>query len=171
MTRRQLNEIFNSSFDDLYYLSLSYVEDSQIAEDVVQRAFIKAWEQRSNINNPISFIKKTVVNISLNEIRSKNSRENTEKIFVDWERVQEMDIDIFCERSRKVSEGLSKLPQDIRETVILKCFEDLKYQEIAKELGLSVDGVKYRIKAGYKKLREEIILLFLNFSKKMSTQN
>lgn len=45
-----------------------------------------------------------------------------------------------------VEKALSQLPDDLREVVILRFFQELGQKEIAKILGIGVPSVKYRLK-------------------------
>lgn len=46
----------------------------------------------------------------------------------------------------EVERALSKLPDDLKEVVILRFFQELKQKEIAKILGIGIPSVKYRLK-------------------------
>jgi len=53
-----------------------------------------------------------------------------------------------AERARQVREAISRLPEDLRECVMLRDIEELTYQEIVETLGLPLGTVKSRINRG-----------------------
>ena len=45
-----------------------------------------------------------------------------------------------------VKSALAKLPDELKEVVILRFFQEMRVKEIAKLLGIGVPSVKYRLK-------------------------
>ncbi len=58
------------------------------------------------------------------------------------------------ERKRWVQKSIAKLPDALRETLILAYYQDLKYREIAETLKIPVGTVKSRLHAALAKLGE-----------------
>ncbi len=58
------------------------------------------------------------------------------------------------ERKRWVRDSVAKLPEILRETLIMAYYQDLKYREIAEALGIPVGTVKSRLHAAISKLQE-----------------
>ena len=58
------------------------------------------------------------------------------------------------ERRQWVREGIAKLPEGLRQTLILAYYQDLKYREIAEILKIPVGTVKSRLHAAVAKLAE-----------------
>ncbi len=58
------------------------------------------------------------------------------------------------ERKQWVREAIEKLPETLRQTLILAYFQDLKYREIADILKIPVGTVKSRLHAALAKLEE-----------------
>jgi len=52
-----------------------------------------------------------------------------------------------------VEKALQELPEDQREVVVLKIFQDLKFEEIAAIQDAPVSTVKSRLYMGFEKLR------------------
>ena len=52
--------------------------------------------------------------------------------------------------------ALKKLPDELREVIVLYYFNELKITEIAKNLGITVSLVKYRLKRGKTRLKQLI---------------
>ncbi len=49
---------------------------------------------------------------------------------------------------------VSSLPEELREVIILRYFQDLKYADIASILKISPSLAKYRVKKGLELLRQ-----------------
>jgi RNA polymerase sigma-70 factor (ECF subfamily) len=58
------------------------------------------------------------------------------------------------ERREWVRESIAKLPEGLRQTLILAYYQDLKYREIAEILKIPVGTVKSRLHAAVGKLAE-----------------
>jgi RNA polymerase sigma-70 factor (ECF subfamily) len=58
------------------------------------------------------------------------------------------------ERAMWVRESIARLPDTLRETLVMAYFQDLKYREIAEALNIPVGTVKSRLHAAIAKLQE-----------------
>jgi RNA polymerase sigma-70 factor (ECF subfamily) len=58
------------------------------------------------------------------------------------------------ERKERVRAGVDRLPDFLREVVLLAYYQGLKYREIAEILGIPVGTVKSRLHAALLKLQE-----------------
>lgn len=58
------------------------------------------------------------------------------------------------ERKAWIRESVARLPEILRETLIMAYYQDLKYREIAEALGIPVGTVKSRLHAAISKLQE-----------------
>lgn len=161
MTRKELDVLFKQHVNSLYRLAFSYVKEKDIAEDVVQNAFIKTWDNRDKISNPYQFLRKSVVNAALNEIRNDERRKNIEETYIDIHAVDDIPVEEFCEKHERLKKAINNLSEDIRKTIILRCIQELKYLEIAEDLNISKDTVKSRLTKGFRKIKEEFIIVLI----------
>lgn len=51
---------------------------------------------------------------------------------------------------------VEELPEELAEAVILRFYQDLKYQDVAKVLGISLSLAKYRVKKAVSLLKNEL---------------
>jgi RNA polymerase sigma-70 factor (ECF subfamily) len=58
------------------------------------------------------------------------------------------------ERKEWVRESVAKLPETLRQTLIMAYYQDLKYREIAEALKIPVGTVKSRLHAALAKLQD-----------------
>ncbi|MFC0514311.1 RNA polymerase sigma-70 factor [Mucilaginibacter angelicae] len=143
-----LDVLFKQYYDRLVYFSLQLIKDKDQAEDIVQDAFIKYWNQRETvIQNRIAiknFLYSTVRNASLNTIRHGKVVEayiqyqgNTEP-----EEPPVIEAIITAEAVAEIHAALHSLPESHRTISIMGYFDGKKNQEIADELDMSVNTVK-----------------------------
>ena len=152
---------FKTYVDMLYAYAMGFCRDQDVAEDLVQEAFVRFWTMREKLSYSESiygYLQRTVRNICINQ----KVRERVEEKY--RQAVLHSDEDEFCwedddeleELRRQLLEAIDRLPEKCREMFILSCVEGLKYQEVADQLGVSINTVKTLKKNAYEKLREMI---------------
>lgn len=145
----------------LYSLAFRYLKDGELAEDAVQHVFVKLWDSARYIDvgiNMKNYLYTMTKNFVLNQIR-----DNKEMISLNYENAQ---IEITDESSDIVSimedkqlrsllyEGIQHLPPQKKEICHLKIDENKTNQEIAEEMGISVNTVKSHYQESVKMLRD-----------------
>ena len=135
-----------------YRLALSYVHHPEDAMDIAQESAYKAIRSSGKFREEPAALKawifRIVVNTSLDWIR-KNRR-----ITVMEEIPEQGKVDSY-ERMELLN-LLQTLDEKTRTVIILKYFEDLKLEEVAKVLGENLNTVKSRLYRGLKQLRIEL---------------
>ena len=78
-------------------------------------------------------------------------------MYEDHRVVQSGEAELLAAESIKIAkDALDKLPQKLKEAIVLKEYSDLNYKEIGKVLGISEGNVKVRIFRA-RKLLEEMV--------------
>jgi len=157
---------------DIYYskiINYTYhrVLDIEIAEELTSNTFYNAMKAMSKYRHQSSF-RAWLYKIATNEIkmywRSKKHREAREKDFQYKNDINKIyfnlpEIETEEERTEKMHqffilhEYLNALPEKYRTVLILRYFEGLQYEEIAKVVGKRVGTVKSLVHRGLKRLR------------------
>lgn len=130
------------------------------AEDLVQQVFVKLWEQREGLDiawSLKSYLYKTVHNAALNRIRSAK----THSKYLDFNAAQlekEYAPPDYPARelAGRLQAALEKLPPQCRHVFELSRFEDLKYREIADQLGISIKTVETQMGKALRILRFQL---------------
>jgi RNA polymerase sigma-70 factor (family 1) len=163
---------------DTYHHSLCVYANSLIkniysAEDIVQNAFIKVWEQRSKLkpdHSIKSFLYKLVYNEFIDLYRKNQSLFSLEKSYYDTLHaiISEDDPESFQKIVSAVNKEIENLPPKCKEVFILSKKEGLTNTEIAEHLNVSIKTVEAQITKAFSILRstmEEKIrgVLFLLF--------
>jgi len=165
--RETYKRVYLKNFNLLYQLCFEYTQDSSIAEEIVQDTFTKLWEIRKSINsdtNLINFLYTIAKNKCLNYLRDQQTVFRAQKSLkylemqFNYEALYEVGDNWiqFNELKEMIDSAIEKMPEEIKKTFILSRFEELKYKEIAEQLGVSVKTVESRISKGLIFLRKEL---------------
>ncbi len=168
---------FDSVYDEFHARIGRYLErmvGKSEAEDLTQEVFmkvnrgLKGFEGKSSL---ATWIYRLATNAALDKLHSRPFRENKHKISlsnIDDEPEAEgkdictQDMELSAEReairtemNECIREFVDKLPENYRIVIILSELKDLKNQEIAEILDISLDAVKIRLHRARIKLKEE----------------
>jgi RNA polymerase sigma-70 factor (ECF subfamily) len=126
------------------------------SEDIVQDIFLRLWKN-AEILRPGESLKslllKAVKNKSLNYIRDKKKNQDLHSIrLIPDEEKDDFEPD---ERISGILMQIESLPPKCREIFNLVVFKEQKYQEVASQLGVSVNTIKTQMGIAYKQLRKK----------------
>jgi RNA polymerase sigma-70 factor (ECF subfamily) len=156
----------------LHAFAQRHTGNPQLAEDIVQEAFMRAYSTLQNYPaQRISTLKlkpwlyKITLNVFYGHLRSSRLQElplegtegnlMLEAIDDDWLNQPEQVIE-NKEGLHKLEVGVARLPLPFRELVNLYYFEELSYREIAEILNLPPGTVKSGIHRGTRLLRQTL---------------
>ena len=154
--------LFKTHYDPLCRFALSYLQDPDDAEETVQAVFIGFWEKRQTIQVDTSlkaYLYRSVRNACLNEIKRVKVRKlHADSMMVKGEpQSQPSDhLAIRQELEEKIQEALQTLPEQCRLIFKMSRFEELKYQEIADQLNLSIKTVENQMGKALKIMRTQL---------------
>lgn len=169
MSKKLLFErLFQDNYTRLYYHALSFLNDEEMARDVVNDVFEHIWKHHSKYefsSSTVPFLYALVRNFSINQVRRQKAWQRyLQYAAVDSEVSDEdyMDYEALVE---KLHESVEELPGQTK-VVFKKCFfEGKKYLEVGEELNISINTVKTHVTKALRLLRERLkgnqILLFL----------
>ncbi len=130
------------------------------AEDLVQQVFVKIWEQRERLDIAWSlkaYLYKTVHNAALNRLRAANTRSKyLETNAAQLENANVTPDDTASELNERLQKALDLLPPQCRHVFELSRFEELKYREIADQLGISIKTVETQMGKALRILRLQL---------------
>ena len=149
-----------------------YVGDRTKAKDLAQEVFIRVW-RAANCYEPkarfTTWMYRITANLCLNELKSvkgkklvqleaeEEDRQNTNfEPHFDASQSPE-DLLLAEERSRQVAEALQSLPENQRMALILKRYDNLSYDEIAKIMECSLSAVESLLVRAKKNLQGKLI--------------
>lgn len=166
--------IFRTYYQPLCRYAYSFLQDKEEAEEVVQSSFITVWEKRNNIaieTSLKSYLYRMVRNSCLNVIKHKKVKQQhvAHELAVSEVAYESVSQKVqAAELELKITEAMKTLPEQCRLVFQLSRFEELKYQEIADQLQISVKTVENHMGKALKLMREQLkdyLPLFLIFMK------
>ena len=141
-------------------ISTKYVKDIQLAEDIAQESFFKAYKSIDSFREESAFytwLYRITANTAINYLSSKKRKSELLEADVSNRERESIDIfdipggespeDILNANSLRedIFKNMSNLPEEIRTAVTLREFEGLSYEEIAEILGCPLGTVRSRI--------------------------
>lgn len=140
------------------------------AEDLTQEVFLKIDKGLKDFkgNSSLStWVYRIATNVALDKMRSRSHRESRDTVRLEATCcasgevcVEEKSLSaereaIRSEMNACIQEFIDKLPTDYRTVIFLSEIKDLKNQEIADVLGISLDAVKIRLHRARARLKAE----------------
>ena len=148
--------------DLVFSLAYKLTGNREMANDVAQEAFIRAWKAIEKFRGDSTFstwIYRITVNTAWT-LRKKAKKHNTlniddtyEPIVIDEKKDPEL-VAINSDLSSVLVNALDKIPIEQRIIVELKNIEGRSHKEIADYLDISVTAAKVRLHRAHQKLRQ-----------------
>ena len=155
-------QLFDSVYESLCRYAYSILRDMDEAEDVVQKAFCKLWDQRESLSiqsSINSYLYRIVHNDSINVVHQQiNHKEHNFKYSSGIHDSEDSVSDHIAvsELEQAIAKALETLPPQCRKVFELSRMEQLSYSEIASQLNISTNTVENHISKALKLLRTEL---------------
>ena len=159
---RDFTELYRAHLRDVYSYAYYRIGNHHDAEDITEQTFVQAYRhferaQRESNGRPLRpWLIRIAHNLAANYYRDRSRRPQTNlddaailSAPLDTERVVEE-----REEVKEVLEGVSKLPDDRREALIMRFALDMDNREIARALGRSEGATKVLIHRAIKQLEQ-----------------
>lgn len=153
--------IFDKYYNLLCRCANQILSDTSLVEEIVDDAIFYLWEHRTDVeitHTVRAYLLRSVRNRCLNEINSLSHRtEHYFSTYISDDNIDFLDtlfadsshplgILIQQELEEKLMSEIESLPEKCRKVFKKSRFEQKKYEEIAEELNISANTVKYHIK-------------------------
>jgi len=168
---KSFTEAFDCYYTGLCFYATKFVHDTDESRSIVQQVFVDLWIKRDKLviqksmkaylfmavkNYAIDYLKHKVVETKyLHELPQVS-------VMIDADLIEEAEL------NARINAAVNALPQKCREIFVLCRYEELRYSEIAQQLGISIKTVEMQMGIALKKLRSKLtdnqniqILLFL----------
>jgi RNA polymerase sigma-70 factor (ECF subfamily) len=152
----------------VYSFALRIVSDPQLAEELLQEVFFRAWQQGSAFKAArgsfITWLLSITHNMAIDEVRKRRRRpqradnEEPEAVLAAVaDEGQDVEEEVWLLSLRTtIADALRDLPRAQREAIELAYFQGLTQREIAERLGEPLGTIKTRMRLGIQKLREQL---------------
>jgi RNA polymerase sigma-70 factor (ECF subfamily) len=165
---RALEVLYDRYSRVVFSFALRIVGDQQLAEEVLQEVFFRAWQQGSAFKAArgsfITWLLSITHNMAIDEVRKRRRRpqkadsaEPETMLAAIPDSGPDVEDEVWLSSVRDTIEGaLEQLPPAQREAIELAYFQGLTQREIAETLGEPLGTIKTRMRLGLQKLRERL---------------
>jgi RNA polymerase sigma-70 factor, ECF subfamily len=151
----------------LFGVVTKMVQSTEVAEDILQEAFVKIWENidayDATKGRLFTWMLNVTRNLTIDKIKSKNYRNvqrnytgDNMSVVVDLERHDEQNPDTIG-----VKDIMDKLKAEHRQLIDLMYFQGYSQSEISEELDMPLGSVKTKVRAAMMQLRELFVSVIL----------
>jgi len=125
----------------------------KIAEDLLQDTFVQAVahvDRLDGVASPKAWLFKVAKNMAINHLRKKRN-----PVELAWDSLAQSPSQEDG-RLEPMRRAIQKLSPDHRETVLLRWYDELSYEEIAQVLQIPLGTVRSRLHHSLQKLRQQV---------------
>lgn len=158
-----IEDLFRLNYRPLCMFALHYLQDADLVEDVVQECFTVLWEkleQGADVANRRAYLYTSVRNRCLDQLRRKGIPTESLKPYDTYGIIDDDDAEERSVMEAKLWTSIDSLPEKCRQVFLMSKRDGLKYEEIAEELGLSVNTVRNQISKALNVLKNGAIKLY-----------
>ncbi|ULQ53555.1 RNA polymerase sigma-70 factor [Flavihumibacter fluvii] len=156
-------EVFKSHFKNLHAYAVTLLKDEANAEEMVQNVFCRLWEKKEQLDihsSATAYLYRAVYHECLNFLKHQKVKaaynsfmlsRPTNELAPASGKLQ------LGELEWHISKALEELPDQCRTIFQMSRYEELKYQEIADKLGLSIKTVENQMGKALRIMREKLV--------------
>lgn len=167
--------LFYQHKEKIFYFCLSITQSPAMAEDITQDIFMTVWKERATLQAVDyfrSWLKTVARNKAINAIKKlaqeKAVLNSLQQPAAHSEATLAEDSLLGKQYLLLMQQAINQLPDHQKEVFLLSRKDELEYAEIARRMSISVNTVKYHMKAAFKSIRmylqqhgAELFILFL----------
>lgn len=165
--RDALAPLVERHYARLYRIALAYLRQREDALDVVQEAFVRAYQGASRWDGSAAagpWLTRVTVNLAIDRWRRNRRRGETFAPLADDDHASSLADPVASaergvhgrEAGERVARALRVLPERQRAVVVLRHYQDLSLEEIAEALGMSLGTVKSSLHRALARMRERL---------------
>jgi RNA polymerase sigma-70 factor (ECF subfamily) len=156
--------------DKLYHMAYRMLNNRQEAEDVVQEAFLRVYNNLERYDDNMKFstwIYRIATNLCIDRLRKRRPSYSLDAESSEFEgldgyamipsdnRTPESET-LLSETQRIIHQAMETLPPKYKTVMVLRYLHELSLQEIGDALGMPVTTVKTRVHRGREFLRKKL---------------
>lgn len=152
----------------VYSFGLRIVGDPQLAEELLQEVFLRAWQQGAAFRETrgafVTWLLSITHNMAIDEVRKRRRRPQKadsaepELLLAGLpDTRQDVEDEVWLSSLRAtIIQAMERLPPAQREAIDMAYFQGLTQREISERLGEPLGTIKTRMRLGIQKLREQL---------------
>ena len=161
--RDAFRRLYDAYQSQVYSTALYFMSgNTAAAEDITQDVFVKLFSRIRQFRNEAAFstwLHRMVVNTCMDELRKKKRLVDSEEIEIFDTGDGQPDFDEELMRSETIAEvqrALDEMSPKLRMPILMKYFQDLSYDDMAKTLDCSMGTIASRLNRGHKILARKL---------------
>lgn len=152
--------IFDNHFEEVRRYIFYRCGDEETASDLAQEVFMRVWEKRTKLT--LDYIKPLLYKIAgdcvVSDYRKKTVQIGfAQNMKLEFENISPQDQLQYQELKQQYAKALEQLSESQRTTFLMSRNDELKYNEIAERLNISVKAVEKRITETLRVLRSKLL--------------
>ena len=166
---RAYKYLYDQHYQVLCYVAAQYVKDDFLAETIVGDVIFHLWEIRETVEISTSLRSYLMTSVRHRCLDYLKSQFNRHEVAVSSTELRDFPLLNYVkdddyplgrlleqELEDEIMKAIARLPEECRRVFRMSRFEDKKYEEIARELQISVNTVKYHVKHALALLHEDL---------------
>lgn len=168
-------QVFELHFDRVVSYIYYYCKEWETARNIAQDCFVTLWENMHTLdtsktilpyllfiakNKTLNNLKRSLVN---DKFKNYVQKRETELRFIALECSVSENINV-SEIEKIIAHSMEQMNSKVKDTFYLSRYKNLKNEEVARELGVSVKTVEYRMAQALrllkKNLKDYLIMIF-----------
>lgn len=156
-------QLYKLYYKAMYNTSYRIVNDEMEAEDIMQEAFLKAFDKIHTYSGKVSFgawLKRIVINHTLDELKKKrldfSSLENNVYEVKDEKEEEQKKEEDLTEKVEDIREAINELPDGYRIVLSLYLLEGYDHEEIGEILNISSSTSRSQFTRAKTKLKQQL---------------
>lgn len=156
--KRVIAIIYDQYAPALYGVVMRIVQSEEVAQDVMQDAFVKIWKNGTTYNSSRGTLFTWLLNITRNtaidKLRSAGYRKRSKNQTIDDFVYNQVSSQGINPDEIGVKEVLNNLDEKYQEVIDLIYFRGFTQKEVSEELNIPLGTVKTRLRIALRELRE-----------------
>lgn len=156
MKKEEFKLLFDTYFEDVRRYILYRCGDEEMATDIAQETFMRVWEKQMIIDpqRVKGLLLKIAGDLFISQYRRKQVANNFFNTFQPVNKCSTPEDELsFQELTKAYDAALKSMPEKQRTVFLMNRIDELKYKEIADQLGLSVKAIEKRMSQALDHLR------------------
>lgn len=157
------DQIYLDNFPALHRYAYTIINDRELAEEMVHQVFLKILERKEPVKVHTSlkaYLFRSVNNECLNHIKHQKVKQ-TYQNYATYNMADQVENPsnklAYKELEQHLKKAINDLPEQCRTIFQLSRFEELKYGEIANQLGISIKTVESQMSKALRRLRVDLV--------------
>lgn len=157
---RALSELYDRYSRPVYATGIRMLGDTSLAEELVQDAFMSVWRAAESFDPGRASFATWLYRIARNRAVDLNRRRRVRPLSAGDEPLRNVSGGPEPERGVDgwdVARALSRIPDELREVLVLAYFEGLSQREISRRTGIPLGTIKSRTTSALRRLHRSLV--------------